>query len=389
MKANPGGQLAAHEVLGRDDLIARIWRSLERQSVVLGGERRMGKTSVIVKMRSSPPKGKLLLYRDLEGLRTPLEFVQRVFRDTESYLSARRKSAERVRELLRHLQGAEVAKVFRFPDSVARHWKALLSATIEDLVTHQDNDVILLWDELPLMLFNVKETEGEATAMELLDALRELRQNHPALRMVFTGSVGLHNVIASLKRSGYANDPTNDMDMIDVPPLDHAEARKLAIRLLEGEGLVGDDREELADIIAESVDCVPFFIHHVVDQLVLTHTADVDQVDQIVSNALLDADDRWHLMHYRERMGTYYESDELPLALGLLDALCTTDAPSSFPELYDLLKAQMETDDREGVLSVLGLLQRDHYLSRDSAGRFQFSLGLIRRFWRHHRGLEG
>ena len=45
------------------------------------------------------------------------------------------------------------------------------------------------------MLYNIVRHEGEAAAMELLDALRSIRQQHPSIRMVFTGSIGLHNII--------------------------------------------------------------------------------------------------------------------------------------------------------------------------------------------------
>ncbi len=65
--------------------------------------------------------------------------------------------------------------------------------------------------------------------MELLDTLRALRQSHSHLRMVFTGTIGLHHRLHALKRSGYANDPTNDMDVVEVPPLAAADAQELAL----------------------------------------------------------------------------------------------------------------------------------------------------------------
>jgi len=43
MKANPGGEIASAEVMGRDHLIADLWGILEQQSVMLSAERRMGK----------------------------------------------------------------------------------------------------------------------------------------------------------------------------------------------------------------------------------------------------------------------------------------------------------------------------------------------------------
>ena len=79
MRANPGGVLASDEVVGRDQLIADIWRALEVQSVVLTSERRIGKTSVIRKMaEQASPAQSLAILRDIEGLRTPEEFVEAV-----------------------------------------------------------------------------------------------------------------------------------------------------------------------------------------------------------------------------------------------------------------------------------------------------------------------
>jgi len=76
MKANPGGELALDEVIGRDDLIRRLWDTLAQQSVVLIAERRMGKTSVIKKMAAECPDERVTLYRDVEGLDTPHAFVE-------------------------------------------------------------------------------------------------------------------------------------------------------------------------------------------------------------------------------------------------------------------------------------------------------------------------
>ncbi len=76
MLVNPGGQIPPEQVIGRDSLIRHLWRILERQSLVLSAERRMGKTCVIKKMEAEPLSNKLCIYRDLEGITTSVDFVQ-------------------------------------------------------------------------------------------------------------------------------------------------------------------------------------------------------------------------------------------------------------------------------------------------------------------------
>lgn len=388
MKTNPGGQIPPSEVIGRDGLIRRLWRVLDRQSLVLSAERRMGKTCVVQKMVAEAPQDKLPIYHDLEGLRTPLEFVETVFHDVEGYLGRLQRTAGRVRQSLAHLTGLEVGGFIKFPDAVAPHWKTLLTKTIEDLVEHQDRTVIFFWDEMPLMLYNIKQQDGEAVAMEVLDTLRSLRQMHGGLRMVFTGSIGLHNVMTTLKRAGYANDPTNDMASEDVPALSPDDAQELARQLLEGEGIQTNDLQETVRAIAATVDCIPFFLHHVVDEIAqLGSTANVATVGEVVDACLTDSFDRWHLRYYRERIDTYYASDEIPFALNLLDVLSLADRPLKFDDLFNLLKSHMKTEDNEMARQILMLLQRDHYIVQQTGGAFRFRFPLIQRSWRLQRGL--
>ncbi len=236
MRANPGGYIPPNEVIGRDALIAQLWQILERQSVVLTAERRMGKTTIVKKMAAESPSGKLTVYHELEHLNTPLEFVQVVYDDVREHLSRSTQATKRVIDFLNQLGGTEVGGIIKFPDRMASEWKTLFTKTIEDLVEHQERPLIFFWDEMPMMLDNIKQRNGEPGAMDVLNTLRHLRQTHPSLRMVYTGSIGLHHVITALKRTGYSNAPTNDMRKVDVPPLSPADGRDLALRLLTGEG---------------------------------------------------------------------------------------------------------------------------------------------------------
>lgn len=386
MKANPGGYIAPDEVIGRDRLIARLWEILERQSLVLTAERRMGKTRVMDKMRLEAPAGKLCYLRDLEKVHTAAEFAHAVFEDVEDALSRSNRSGTKARQLLAALGSVEVAGV-KLPSVVGARWKELLSKTIEDLAENRDATVIFFWDELPWMLDNIRDRDGDRVAMELLDTLRELRQSHPKLRMVFTGSLGLHHVLAALKEKGYANAPVNDMYPLDVPPLAPPDAQELARLLLEGEGIASADVEVVSRAIAEAVGHNAFYIHHVVDRMKeRAGAADEAEVAEVVSSFLLDAHDPWDLRHYRVRLSTYYKT-EAPIALRLLDILALSEAPLSFSEVFNRLQSHIATADEESVRELLVSLGRDHYLTRQGDGKYLFHVALLRRWWRLDRGL--
>jgi hypothetical protein len=264
-----------------------------------------------------------------------------------------------------------------------------MTQTIADLMEQdQDRLVLFFWDEMPLMLFNIKERESPQAAMEVLDTLRSLRQTHQKIRMVFTGSIGLHMLISSLRRFGYSNDPTNDMDTQDVEPLEIPDAMNLALLLLKGENIMGDNLEKTAREIAVAVDGIPHYIHHVIDQIknLGGQTSD-DIVERVVSTCLTEPSDRWHMSYYRDRLDTYYDVNEKQFALHILDSLCTSKDPINFLALFDLVKSQIVTEDIEAVRSVLTKLRRDHYVAQNNNGNYAFRFPLIQRSWRLQRGL--
>jgi len=389
MKANPGGHIPPKELIGRDELIADIWRRLEGRSVVLSAERRMGKTSIIKKMKAEPLAGVLPVWRDLEKVRTPEEFAELVFQDVEEHLGRFQRTALKARSFLSSIGGTEIKGVFKLPQIQSHHWKNLLSHTIEDLVTHQDSRLIFFWDELPLMIYNIKQSNGEAAAMEVLDLLRDLRQTHESLRMVFTGSIGLHNVLTALKREGYANDPVNDMAKVDVPPLQiDSTAITLIEALMGGENIKVTDKHAVSRCLAETVDGFPFYIQHVVEQLAMMNKPATEElVKEIVARFLVDDNDAWELRHFRTRIDTYYLPEERPYALALLDILASDAEPLNFDKLFNLLKTKIVTEDSELARKVLTLIQLDHYVTRDTNGAYMFRFPIIRRWWRLERGI--
>ena len=386
MRANPGGTLSPNDVIGRDLLIAQIWRVLDAQSVVLTSERRIGKTSVIRKMASeAAPTMALAILRDIEGLRAPDEFVEAIYSDVEKQLGKIDRAKLGLWRLLDKLGGTQILDV-KLPN-IRIHWKALLTTLFEDLFELEERRVIFFWAELPLFIFNVARASGENVAMELLDVLRGLRQRHTRLRMVFTGSVGIHQVINNLRKSGYANDPTNDMAIIEVTPLDPPESRRLAELLFQGEKITST--ESLAVIgneTAEATGHIPYYIHVLISRLCnRDETVTTDSVRHERDLMIQDPNDPAHFSYYVERLKTYYSPDDTQTALHTLDALCVTEDPLSFSQLSNLVRYKNVDLVDETFRQVLTVLTKDHYLQRDDQGRYSFRYMLIQQWWRYAR----
>lgn len=389
MKANPGGQIDTKSVIGRDHLILLLWETIELQSLVITAERRIGKTTVMKKMAAEPAKGWLPVYQDLENCHSATEFAMAVYREVHQFLTKKGRLTRRSKEFFGALGGTEIGGFFKLPDKTAASWKDVLTRAIEDLIHENDGvtKLLFLWDEMPFMLGNIRNAEGEQTAMQVLDHLRWLRQTHGDLRMIITGSIGLHHVITSLKEKNYANSPVNDMAAFDVPPLTKDDAASLARLIIVGEGLKSPDPKATSETIAHEADCFAFYVHHIVRGLRI-HALDATpaNVTKIVASHLVDSNDPWQLIHYRERIPTYYPDDQKTVPL-ILDQLAVQQGTATVGELLAVLKGVSQFDDRDRLLRLLSLMERDHYLQRHEDGRYQFRFPLIRRWWKLNRGL--
>ena len=379
-KVNPGGEIPPQEIVGRENLIDTIWDRLQQQSLILIGERRIGKSSTLKKMTTEAAENMLPIYRDLEGLRDPIEFVEKVWQDIELYLQQEGK-ATRVRNFLSQLQGSQFTG-YRFPEVAQDHWKKLLTFVIEDVVTLQTKQLVFIWDEMPHMLENF----ADESAMEMLDTLRSLRQTYPDIRMIFSGSIGLHHIFKNLQQSGYRNDPTNDMFTIDGQPLTLDDATELAASLLEGENIDTLNIQKSARDIAEAVDCIPFYIHHLINQLKsidteVTNSDIVNTVEDCLQNPL----NPWKMDHYRERIDNYYTEDQKPYVLNILDLLAI-NPPISFQQLWKILSRDPQTNNKEMSRTIIRLLMKDYYLTQ-TGSLYCFRYQLVQQYWQLSRGL--
>lgn len=388
MQINPGGTLATQDVIGRDDEIADYWRVLKRQGLVISAERRIGKTHILQKMRDECRPGYLPFYQDLERVHTTAALTRSIY--------------ETVRKSLRGLPAlkAQLAKwsalvpdkvvgVKTFTGGSAR--RAWFDEAFDDLIGIADDRVILmLWDEFPLMLHNIQEEEGADSAIQLLDRLRALRLLHAdRLRFLFTGSIGLHLVLRSLRRAGHANDPVNDMMARTVPPLADADTAALAEALLRETSAAPAQIPALAARIAKEVGGFPYYIHHVVDQLhQLRRPTTPDDVPSAVDSLVYNAQDPANFNYYVNRLSSYYTDEERSLALLVLDTMAAQSSHVTTPELINLCRHKDPSPEDERLREVLKVLAQDHYIEikkSASGAAYDFRWHLVKRWWKEKR----
>jgi hypothetical protein len=355
MQVRLSGNPNPNEIVGRDVIIAELWQRIQQGSVVITAERRMGKTSIIQKMNAQRPTNIIGDYQDLEGVTSPEGLVRSIYHKVYEVLSGQRQLKQGLQNLFKDWSGEKLPQP-------KIGWQQNLELIIRDLSKPLDPEEVwvFFWDELPLAIDNIRRDHGNSTAMSVLDTFRSIRQTYHNIRMVYTGSIGLHHVLGELRSAGYKNSPVN-------------------------EGIATEGLTEISEVIVQAVDRIPFYIHHLVASLrSQPQPLTVIAVTQTLAKSLEDVN-VWELGDYAERIQKYYLEDKYEMAIQTLDELSIIDQTRSFSELLKLVGDQVSVTEKENFRQVLKLLILDHYISRNSDGNYYFRLQLIKKYWQTQR----
>jgi hypothetical protein len=385
MRVRLSGNPNPEEVIGRDGIIAELWQRLEQGSVVITAERRMGKTSVIQKMNAQQPSRFIGDYQDLEDVSTPEDLVRNIYHKICELLSNKQQLTQGLQNLLKNWGGEKFLSVGLPQPKIS--WQQNLEMMIKDLSAQLEPEEIWIffWDELPLAVENIRRESGAAAAMSVLDCFRAIRQTYRNIRMVYTGSIGLHHVIDKLREAGYKNAPINDMYQCELLPLADEDALDLAQQLLIGENIATNSLPEVSAEIVQAVDAIPFYIHHVVDRLRGKSRPIATTDVMAIIDQSLEQINVWDLGDYEARIQKYYLEDSYNLALQALDELAFTDRSLTLGDLLNLVKIQTANVDKEAFRKLLRLLEQDHYIAREVGGGYYFRFQLIKKYWQIQR----
>jgi hypothetical protein len=380
IRPNPGGTLPVDQIIGRDAELELLMERLSAQSVALVGLRRMGKTSLchLLRARWGPER---CFYVDLEGLSSPARALERVHDAVKSRLGPASQALSWRNSQDRLISKGKVAGVeleLKEPD-----WALWLDSLAADLGGQKEAPMVLILDEITVFVDGLIQRHREQEAMVFLDRLRAARQQHPGLRMVLTGSIGLQESVDQLHARGHANNPINDLHMMDLGCLSSAAAVQLARSLLSQ--LPGDAAsiEDLAPHLAKTSEGHPYVLQHLALELHRAgRPATRHQVDEALSALLLNGQDPLQLYSYLSRLERYHSPADMEAVKLLLDAVALQPGQTGAQ-----LRERLSHLPDEQLRKLLRQLRRDHYLQRLEDSRWSFALQIFLRWWKLEREL--
>ncbi len=375
-------------------------RVRERNHIVLTGQRRMGKTSVLRELgRRLEGDGWIFLFTDVEGATCAEDAIA----DIAQAVHPVRSISSRFATGMKRWIGDNIEEVSALDFRVkiragldAGNWRRHGEQLLRDCAA-QDQPVLLVIDELPIFLKRMlRGDDGARRVDEFLSWLRGVLQvlGNGSPVLIVSGSIGLEPLVKRLR----IPDRINHLDPFRLGPWDRDNSVKCFERLAESHGLRVEDG--VANAVYEALGVgIP---HHVqsffarLRDFAMMQGRDrvtVEDVGEVYRTELLGPSGQNDLVHYETRLKEGLDDENFSIAMEILAEAATRevftpDARRCLERLY----AKVVDDAPGRIADAIEVLVHDGYLEAGDEGH-RFPSRLLKDWWsarfhNHHKPLK-
>ena len=363
-------------------------RVRDQNHVLLTGQRRMGKTSIIRELgRRLEADGWIFLFADVEGATSHEDAITEIARAAHPIRSI----ASRFAVVMKRFFGENFEEITAVDFGVKiraglneGNWRHH-GAQMFNVCADQDKPVLLVIDELPIFLKRMLQHDENARRVDeflswLRGALQVLDNDAPVL--IVSGSIGLEPLV---RRLGIP-DRINHFYPYRLGPWDRETSmncfNRLASRyaLSAADGVAGAVYDTLGIGIPHHVQS---FFARLRDHAIL-HGRDrltLEDVEFVHRNSLLGPSGQIDLVHYETRLKDGLDDQSFTIAMVILaeaavENLFTPDAKKCLVRMY----SRLVNDASTRIADVLEVLEHDGYLESNDDGH-RFASRLLKDWW--------
>ncbi len=275
----------------RTKVIRKIYRRLDSGShIFMSAPRRAGKTSIMRFLEDQPRKGYVFLYVSVEDVESSEEYfkilseellnseaVSQIVKASENVFNIFEQFADHIKKV--KVWNIELESQDKEPPKYSVEFEKLMRT-----LDTSDFTIVILVDEFPIALERINSEHGEKAAVEFLHANRSIRQRAKrGIQFIYTGSIGLPNITRKLN----ATATINDLNIIEVPPLNDREAMDFAKQLLSNYK-VSFERGTIKHMLDRLSWLIPFFIQLVVQMLIDEYESNYKPITKKVVDEVLE-----------------------------------------------------------------------------------------------------
>jgi hypothetical protein len=266
----------------RKNELENIWDAIQNnEHCLLVAPRRVGKTSIMYKIKDNAKKDYIVLYIDSEEDDFEYEFWNRVFKtlQNEEFTGKLKTNASKFIEQIKKINIKKITlNGVEFEDKKTTNYKEAFEELMSNIP--QDLNIVIMIDEFAQTIENIIKYDSEKNALSLLKSTRALRQSSKLnnITFIYAGSIGLESVVAKLDGMKHINDLKN----INIDPLDKEDAKEFVQYLLENNNLKLES-EQINYMLEEIQWLIPFYI-----QLILDEVNKLNKKTKNISNTTID-----------------------------------------------------------------------------------------------------
>lgn len=385
-----GSPVTGGDFFGRKEEQRRCWESLESDHILLLAPRRVGKTSLMLRLQEGAFANEFeASYLSGADAEDEAAFVQKLF-EAVGGLKVWRKVWQQLADspagqILRRIQKVEMGDFALELQGAEREQWPFLGERLARALDQQDGKCLLLVDEVPVFVLRLLRLDpsGER-ARRFLTWFRGLRQRSGrtgGLRWLLAGSIGLDTVAGRLN----LGDTINDLRLFPLGPFPPEVADQLmgALSVTHRLPLSEDVRRHVLNRIGWTI---PYYVQLVFAELLEMCGERIEatpaHVDQAFEN-LLKPSKKAYFDYWRQRLVEELGRPDADHALTLLNSIAAPEQGASRSTLTQAIgkKIQDVGERKEKLRYLLDVLESDGYIVQDDDDRFLFRSPLLREFW--------
>ncbi|MBE5318264.1 hypothetical protein IM793_03770 [Pedobacter sp. MR2016-19] len=399
------GTIPESLIPGRESEISNLLRLLSSQSVSLEEMRRMGKSLLLIKLaylcnNNNLPaefadqefKAKYFSFQGKQNLGEVIDMLMNSLKEFKEWYSIDfSKTYNFIRGIVASPSG-EIGGV-KFSVNLPKYkksWKDIFFKALDEIAEVQEKHnsiLILIFDELPIMLWDWYKKEQKQEAIELLDILRERRQQleSKGIRFVYCGSIGIKVVLNTLRNEfGYTGEPTNEMTEFDLKPFSKTESDFLIeCFLLSKFKIRASAKSTIMTIVYQISNGIPFYISKIFNilQTQYDYEVSVQNIQKAYDSILNDPKEHTAFNQLLDRLTIYYTPDDAQNMKKILNIIAKANTRLNETEIHQ----KSDINDIEIVKKSVRTLFGDHYLSRTvEAGerKYDFKYSIYKTWWK-------
>ena len=370
-----GPAATGYKYYHRPEIVDEIWSALENgSSVLITAPRRVGKTSILKYIEQNPRNGFITCFADIEGIDSGNRFYRSLFECLLNCMSNSKKMKTHASNFISKIGEFDLKGKIKMKETDLDYIEKT-NKLISKLDKNFDNNVVLLIDELPNVLFQLHKNGKTNDAELILGNLRRWRQSCKKIRFVFAGSIGIHYVVQEI--SGRTSS-LNDLKSINCSPLDINEL-PVYIEWATKNATVQYNDSMKQYLGGKIKYLTPYYINLMLDEVDLiakkNNNKEISETD--IGNAFEHVlETNHHFDDWIQRLVNYMTADDYSFANEILTHIAHCDK-ITIQEIYDKAVNHKKTGN---YMNYINNLENDGYIVKLS-DEYLFISPFLKAFW--------